>query len=176
MDEDLEMLIPEETIRELVAGLAQRISRDYAGKDVLLISVLKGAAIFTTDLMRAMTIPSTIEFVQVSSYGNDTVSSGTATMTRDINQDIRGRHILLVDCIIDTGETLRFLFNTLNKRNPSSIEAVVLLDKKARRKTAVQVKYIGIDAPDAFLVGYGLDSADQYRNLPYIAALKPDAR
>jgi len=174
MNDDLEILFDAETIEGLVAGLAERISRDYAGRNPVLVGVLKAAAPFLADLARALTIPAEMEFVEASSYGSGTASSGEVRLSKDISADISGRHVLVVDCIIDTGRTLDAVMRHLTERKPASIEAVVLLNKKGRRVVDVPIRYIGTEAPDRFLAGYGLDKAQHYRNLPYIAAVKQE--
>ena len=169
-----EVMFDEETIGRKVKELADRISRDYAGKDLILVCILKGAVTFTADLMRKLRIPSTIEFVQASSYGMGTDSSRLIIVKKDLDRDIAGRHVLLVDCIIDTGDTLAHLMKTFGERKPASLEAVTLFDKKARRRMNVPVKYTGFEIPDRFVVGYGMDCAEQYRYLPYVAAVRTD--
>ena len=171
-DDDLEILFDAEAIEAVVAGLAERISQDYRGKDLVLVGVLKAAVPFLADLARALTIPAEIDFLEASSYGNGTASSGQVRIVKDIDRDITGRHLLVVDCIADSGRTLKTLMERLRERHPASVEAAVLLDKRASRVVAVPVSYAGIEAPDRFLVGYGLDKAQRHRNLPYIAAVK----
>lgn len=172
MNDDLEPLFDKKAIRGMVESLAGRISRDYAGRDLVLVGVLKAAAPFLADLSLAIDLPLEMGFLEASSYGDATASSGTVRLTRDLDRDIAGRHVLLVDCICDTGRTLRALMDLLRERRPASIEAVVLLDKRVCRSVDVPVKYAGAEVPDRFLVGYGLDMAQEYRNLPYIAAIK----
>ena len=167
-----EILIDEQTIANKVAELAGRISKDYAGEDLLLVGILKGAVVFLSDLMRGISMPVEIDFIHASSYGKGAVPSGRIRLKKDIEADIRGRHVLLVDCIIDTGETLDYLFRMLSERRPGSLEAAVLLDKKPRRTVEVSLKYRGFEIPDKFVVGYGVDCGEQYRNLPYIAAVR----
>jgi len=170
---DLEILFDERTIEQRILELAAQISRDYAGKELLLVCILKGAAIFITDLARRITIPAMLEFVQVSSYGRRTVSSRTVTVTKDIGSDIGGKHVLLVDGIIDTGTTMDFLLNRYRGRGPASLKVAVLLDKQSRRTVDVPIAYRGFEIQDQFVVGYGMDYGEKYRNLPYIAALNP---
>ncbi len=170
MDERFEILIDEQKIQDKVCELADRISRDYAGKDLLLVSILKGAAIFTSDLVRRITVPAEIEFVSVSSYGNGTVSSGSIRQEKDVPGEVRGRHVLLVDGIVDSGRTLAALLERIWKLCPASLRVAVLLDKPQRRTVPVQIDYVGFTIPDRFVVGYGMDKAQKYRNLPYIAA------
>lgn len=169
-----EILFDEETIAGKVDELAERISRDYSGKEPVLICILKGAVIFTTDLVRRISCPLTLEFVQVSSYGMSTTSSGNLVIKKDMETDIKGRHVLLVDAIIDTGETLNRLMKIFSEKKPASLNAVVLLDKSSRRTEDVPLIYRGFEIPDRFVVGYGLDLGEHYRNLPYIAVLKTD--
>lgn len=171
MDDDLEIVLDEDAIEAAVAGLAGRISADYAGKDLVLVGVLKAAAPFLADLARALTIPAEVEFVEASSYGSGTQSSGSVRIVKDIDRDITGRNLLIVDCIADSGRTLKTLMSRFRERHPASVEAVVLLDKPVNRVVEVPVRYIGLEMPDRFLVGYGLDKDQRYRNLPYIAAI-----
>ncbi len=173
IDESLETVIDEESIHGKVREMAERISLDYAGRDLLLVSVLKGAAFFTADLARRITVPVEIEFVGMSSYGDGTVSSGSITRGMDITADIVGRDVLLVDCIVDSGRTLACLLEDYARRGPASLKAAVLLDKAACRTVPVPIGYRGFTVPDRFLVGYGLDKGGKYRNLPYIAAIGP---
>lgn len=173
MTDNSEILFDEQTIADKVEELASRISRDYAGKELVVICVLKGACTFTADLTRHLTIPATVEFVQAASYGDSTTSAREVVIKQDMRTDIKDKHVLLVDTIIDTGRTLASLFKMFNARNPASLAAVVLLDKKSSRIADVSVEYCGFEIPDAFVVGYGLDFAEQYRNLPYIAVLDP---
>jgi hypoxanthine phosphoribosyltransferase len=172
MIEIREILFDEQTIARKVKELADRISKDYAGKDLVLVCILKGAVVFMADLMRCLSIPVVIDFVRAASYGVSTVPSRNIVITKDIETDIKGKHVLLVDTIIDTGETLDCLFKKLQEKEPASLEAVVLLDKKPRRTVEVLLKYRGFEIPDKFVVGYGVDCAEQYRNLPYVAAVK----
>ncbi len=172
MDDELDILFDEKTIRNKVRELAGQISRDYAGKELIAVCVLKGAAIFTADLVRSIAVPVVIEFAGVSSYGSGTVSSGAVRLGADIAQDIQGRNVLLVDGIVDSGRTLAALVERYAERGPASLRSAVLLDKPGRRTTAVQIDYRGFTVPDRFLVGYGLDLGQRYRNLPYIAAIR----
>jgi hypoxanthine phosphoribosyltransferase len=172
MIEIRETLFDEQTIARKVKELADQISKDYAGKDLVLVCILKGAVVFMADLMRCLTIPVVIDFVRAKSYGVSTVPSRNIVITKDIETDIKGKHVLLVDTIIDTGETLDCLFKKLREKGPASLEAVVLVDKKPRRTVEVPIAYKGFEIPDKFVVGYGVDCAEQYRNLPYIAAVE----
>ena len=153
--------------------LAGEISRDYAGKDPVLIGVLKGAVIFLADLMRRMTIPVAVDFVHASSYGNSTTSSRQVTIRKDADIDVAGRDVLLVDTVIDTGLTLSRLFEHFQERGPASLKVVVLLDKKPCRIADVPIAYRGFEIQDVFVVGYGVDCAQRCRNLPYVAVIKP---
>jgi hypoxanthine phosphoribosyltransferase len=173
MDENLELLFDEEAIEQKVAELAGQISHDYAGKELVMICILKGAAIFAADLSRHLTIPVTLDFVHVSSYGSATVSSRTITLKKDIDMDIRGKNVLLADGIIDTGNTMDFLLKRYRERGPASLKVAVLLDKHSHRTADVPIDYRGFEIPDEFVVGYGMDCGEKYRNLPYIAAIDP---
>ncbi len=172
MIEVQEILFDEEAIARKVKELADGISRDYAGKDLLLVSILKGAVVFTADLMRLITIPVAVDFICASSYGMSTEASQKIHIKKDLDTEITGKHVLLVDTIVDTGETINYLIKMLSERKPSSLKTVALLDKKSRRTVDVPIAYRGFEIPDKFVVGYGLDCAQQYRNLPYIAAVK----
>ncbi|HUI67383.1 MAG TPA: hypoxanthine phosphoribosyltransferase [Nitrospirota bacterium] len=171
------MLFDEQTISKKVKELANRISIDYAGKDLVLVCILKGAVVFMADLMRCLSMPIKIDFVRAASYGVSTEPSRNIIITKDIETDIKGKHVLLVDTIIDTGETLHCLLEKMRAKGPASLETVVLLDKKPRRTVEVTLAYKGFDIPDVFVVGYGVDCAEQYRNLPYIAMVRmnPDS-
>jgi hypoxanthine phosphoribosyltransferase len=171
MIEIQEILFDEKTIQKKVSELAAQISIDYAGVDVVLVCILKGAVVFTADLMRRISFPVTIDFIHASSYGMLTTAR-EIRIKKDVEMDVRGRHVLLVDTIIDTGVTLACLFKRFAERDPASLEAVVLLDKKPRRTVEVRLKYQGFEIPDKFVVGYGVDCAEQYRNLPYVAVIK----
>jgi len=167
----LEILISEEKIAERVKELAKQISRDYQGKTVHLVCVLKGAYTFLADLSRAMEIPVTLDFLAVSSYGKGTSTTGQVQVTKDLDTSLEGMDVLIVEDIADTGLTLRYLYNMLKARNPSSLKVVALLSKPSRRTVEVPVDYVGFEIPDRFVVGYGLDVDQRYRNLPYIAAV-----
>jgi hypoxanthine phosphoribosyltransferase len=172
MIEIQEILFDEQTIENKVRQLAAEISQDYAGKDLLLICILKGAITFTVDLMRRISFPVTLDFIHASSYGSSTFSSRRILIKKDIEADIRGKHVLLVDCIIDTGETMDCLLKRFGERGPASLKTVVLLDKTSRRTVAVPLAYKGFEIPDKFVVGYGMDCGEKYRTLPYIATIK----
>jgi hypoxanthine phosphoribosyltransferase len=155
-----------------VKNVAEKLNRDYAGKKVVLVCVLKGAFVFCADLIRQLTLDVDVEFVRLSSYGRALRSTGTVTILKDISADIRDKHILIVEEIIDSGRTLRFLFDRLKSSQPTSVEIVTLLDKKAKRMTDVPVKYVGREIDDQFLVGYGLDLEEKCRNIPDVYYLK----
>ncbi len=165
------VLYSEEAIGEKVKEIGEKISKDYAGKDLLVVVILKGSAIFAADLIRNISIHCNIDFMSVSSYGNGTESSGEVKILKDIT-NIEGRNVLIVEDIVDSGITLSHLVQILNKRNPNSIEIATLLNKPSRRVEQVDVKYYGYEVPNEFLVGYGLDYDEKYRNLPYIGILK----
>lgn len=173
--EDIDtVLFSEEEIAAAVARLGAEISRDYAGKNLLLLSVLKGSFVFLADLMRTLTIPAQVDFMAVSSYGTGVRSSGVVRITKDNDTDLEGVDLLIVEDILDTGRTLSYLTKLLADRGPNSLKIAALLDKPLRRKVPIEPHYCGFEVPDAFLVGYGLDYAENYRNLPYIGILKPE--
>ena len=175
LEQDIqEILFSEEQLKTRVAEIAREIERDYQGKEVMLISVLRGSFIFMADLCRAIDLPCTLDFMSVSSYGSGTTSSGQVQITKDLSGDISGKHILVVEDILDSGNTLSYLLKLLEQRKPASIRLCTLLDKPERRVKPVEVHYSGFTIPDAFVVGYGLDYAEHYRNLPYIGILKPE--
>ena len=169
-----EVLFSEEQLKARVAEIARQIEADYAGKEIMLISVLRGSFIFMADLCRAIQLPCTLDFMSVSSYGKGTTSSGQVQITKDLSEDITGRHVIVVEDILDSGNTLSYLLKILENRRPASIRLCTLLDKPERRVKPVEVHYTGFSIPDAFVVGYGLDYAERYRNLPYIGVLKPE--
>ena len=169
MDNGIErVLITADEIEEKVAEVGKKISEDYAGKNPIFVGVLKGCFIFMADLMRHVSIPCTMDFMSVSSYSG-TSSTGAVKINKDLNQDIEGRHLILVEDILDSGVTLNYLKTYLQVRKPASVSIVTLMDKPAHRKAPVYADYACFDVPDAFVVGYGLDCAEYYRNLPYIA-------
>jgi len=168
-----QILLSEEQIRERVAQLGAEISADYQGKDLVLIGILKGAICFFSDLIRQVKIPINVDFMAVSSYGNASQSSGVVKILKDLDIPIEGRHVLIVEDIVDTGLTLNYLKTNLLSRNPASLKVVALLDKPERRIVDIQADYLGFTIPDEFVVGYGIDYAEQYRSLPYIAILSP---
>ncbi len=174
LDADIEeVLVTADEIREKITDLAKQIDADYADREPLLVGVLKGAAMFMSDLARALERPSTMEFMAVSSYGSATTSSGVVRILKDLDRDITGAHVLIVEDIIDSGLTLSWLLKNLASRHPASIEIVTLLRKPDASKVDVPVKYVGFDIPNEFVVGYGLDYAERYRDLPYIGRLQP---
>ena len=174
LDDDIEeVLVPAEKIRDRIGELAARIDADYADREPLLVGVLKGAVMFMSDLARALVRPSTMEFMAVSSYGTGTTSSGVVRILKDLDRDIAGQHVLIVEDIIDSGLTLSWLLKNLRSRQPASIEVVALLRKPDAIKVHVPVSYVGFDIPNEFVVGYGLDYAERYRDLPYIGRLRP---
>lgn len=170
-----EILIPEADLRAKVAELGARLSADYAGRDIVLVSVLKGSLPFMADLMRAMSIPVRIDLMEVSSYGGSvTETSGLVRILKDLSASIEGKDVLIVEDIIDTGLTLNYLLRYLRGKNPASLRICTLLDKPARRLVEIGIDYRGFEIPDRFVVGYGLDYGEMYRNLPYIAVLRPE--
>ncbi|ABB13649.1 hypoxanthine phosphoribosyltransferase [Carboxydothermus hydrogenoformans] len=175
MHQDIaEILISEEEIRAKVKELGQQISRDYAGQDLLLVGILRGAMLFMSDLMREIDIPINIDFMVVSSYGSGTTTSGEVRVLKDLDRGIEGRNVLLIEDIVDTGLTLNYLTKYLANRHPKSLKVCTLLNKPSRRRVEVKVDYNGFIIPDKFVVGYGLDYNEYYRNLPYIGVLKPE--
>jgi hypoxanthine phosphoribosyltransferase len=173
---DLEVLISEQQIQQRIKELGAQIASEYAGRNPLLIGVLKGATFFLSDLLRATDIPLGIEFMAISSYGSSTRTSGEVRILKDLDVAIEGRHIIVVEDIVDTGLTLSYLLANLKSRGAASVKLVALLDKYDRRQREVEIDYLGFPIPDHFVVGYGLDFAERYRNLPFIAILKnPDA-
>ena len=169
---NLELLIAAEAIQDRIKELGAEISRDYAGRNPLLIGVLKGAFMFLGDLMRAIEIPLGIEFIAISSYGAEMRTSGEVRILKDLDVAIEGRYILVVEDIVDTGLTLSYLLANLKSRGAASVKLAALLDKYERREKEVPIDYLGFKIPDKFVVGYGLDFAERYRNLPFIAVLK----
>lgn len=166
-------LIAEADIQRRVRELAAEISRDYAGEEVTLIGVLKGAFIFLSDLARHLTIPNTIEFMAVSSYGMGTTSSGAVRVLMDLRRSIEGRHVLIVEDIVDTGLTLHYLLELLHTREPASLKTCALVRKKERHEVEIAIDYLGFDIPNVWVVGYGLDYAEGYRALPFIGVIDP---
>ncbi len=174
MKQDIEkVLLSEEEIAAKVAELGAQISKDYADKNPLIVSVLRGSFVFMADLVRAIDVPCTVDFMSVSSYGSGTKSSGEVKITKDFDVSIEGRHLIIVEDILDSGRTLSYLMKTLKARGAASIALCTFLDKPERRVVPVEVAYKGFTVPDAFIVGYGLDYDQRYRNLPYVGVLKP---
>ena len=165
------VLIEEEAVAARVAELGSEISGDYADRDLLLVGVLKGAVFFMADLMRNLTIPCEVDFMAISSYGASTDSSGVVRILKDLDINIEGRHVLVVEDIIDSGLTLSYLIRNLESREPATLEVCALLTKPSRREIDVPVRYVGFEIPNKFVVGYGLDFAERYRNLPYVGVL-----
>ena len=174
-DDVEEVLLDEEAIARRVAELGRAISKDYRDLDPVLVGVLKGGVLFLADLLRRITVPVTVDFMAISSYGTGTQSSGVVRILKDLDLSVAGRHVLLVEDIVDTGLTLRYLLDNLASRRPASVRACVLLDKSERRVVDVPLAYVGFRIPDQFVVGYGLDFAERYRNLPFIGVLSPAA-
>ena len=164
----------EETLREIVKDLGRRISEDYKDKNLLLVSVLKGSVVFMADLMRAITVPCEIDFMCVSSYASGTTSSGVVKIIKDLDINLEGKDVLIVEDILDSGRTLNYIISILEKRNPASIKICTLLDKPERRVVDLYADYSGAEVPDEFVVGYGLDYDEKYRNLPYVGVLKEE--
>jgi hypoxanthine phosphoribosyltransferase len=169
-----EVLIPSSDIQEKLTEIGERITEDYKGKRLLLVGVLRGAVIVLGDLMRKIDLPCEIDFMDISSYGTGTSSSGVVRILKDLEEDITDRHVLVVEDIIDTGLTVSYLLRSLQARKPASLEIFALLSKPSRRRVELDVRYLGFEVPDEFVVGYGLDFAGAYRNLPDICVLKPE--
>lgn len=174
MSETIHELISEEQIAERIAQMGAQISADYAGEDVYMLCILKGGVFFMTDLAKRMSVPVEVDFMSVASYGSQTRSSGNVRIIKDLDTPIEGKNVLIVEDIIDTGRTLAYLMENLKQRNPKSLKLCTLLDKPEERVTEVAVDYVGFEIPDEFVVGYGLDYAQKYRNLPYIGVVKFD--
>ncbi len=168
------ILLTPEQIAARVAELGAQISADYAGKDPVFVSVLVGAAIFSADLLRQITIPCSLDFMAISSYGKESRSSGVVRVMKDLDESIESRHVIILEDIIDTGLTLNYLLENIRNRNAASVRVAALLDKPSRRLTDVKVDYIGFEVPDEFVIGYGLDFAQRYRNFPYVGVLRPE--
>ncbi len=173
-DDVLKILISEEEIEKRVKELGRQISDDYAGKSLVVVSVLKGSVMFMADLLRALDIHTEIDFMVVSSYGSGVVSTGAVKMLKDIFLPIEGRDVLIVEDILDTGKTLHYIKDYLGARKPNSIRICTLLDKPERREADIVADYVGFNVPDEFVIGYGLDYDEHYRNLPFIGVLKPE--
>jgi hypoxanthine phosphoribosyltransferase len=168
------VLVPSDDIQEKVRELGERITQDYRGEKLLLVGILRGAVVFLSDLMRHLQLPCEIDFMDISSYGTGTQSSGVVRILKDLEEDITGRHVLIVEDIVDTGLTLSYLRRTLLQRSPDSLEICALLTKPSRRQVDLSVKYLGFEVPDEFVIGYGIDYAGAYRNLPDIRVLARD--
>ncbi|MGI6712144.1 MAG: hypoxanthine phosphoribosyltransferase [Bacillota bacterium] len=168
------ILITEEEIRAKLRELGQEITKDYSGKDLLIVGILKGSFVFMGDLIRNIDVPIQVDFMEISSYGCATESSGAVRILKDLDNDIEGRNVLIVEDIVDTGLTLSYLIDNLWSRKPSSLKICTFLNKPSRRKVPLEVNYNGYNIPDEFVVGYGLDYAEKYRNLPYVAIVKPE--
>ena len=174
--QDLEVLLPTQKIAERVQQLGREIERDYQGKDLVLLGVLKGSYIFISDLARAVDLPLAIDFIGLSSYGEATESSGVVKITSDVTKPIENKHVLIVEDIVDTGLTMRYLLDNLATRRPSSVKLCTLLHKPARARTRIPIDYLGFQIEDRFVVGYGLDAAEKYRNLPFIGQMRGEAK
>ena len=172
MSEKITVLVPEKEVDERIEFLGKQISKDYEGRQVHLICILKGGAFFMCELAKRITVPVSIDYMSVSSYGNRTSSSGVVRIAKDLDESIEGKDVLIVEDIIDSGRTLYYLMETLRQRHPTSLHLCTLLDKPERREKDVKVDYVGFEIPDEFVVGYGLDYAQKYRNLPYIGVVE----
>ncbi|MBQ9984022.1 MAG: hypoxanthine phosphoribosyltransferase [Lachnospiraceae bacterium] len=172
MEHSIEVMISEEKVDARICELAKQINEDYAGKEVHLVIILKGSIFFACELAKRITVPVTMDFMSVSSYGNGMVSAGHITVKKELDEDIEGKDILIVEDIVDSGNTLYHLKNLLEGRGPASIKIITLLDKPDRRVVDITTDYCGFEIPDEFVVGYGLDYAQKYRNLPYIGVIK----
>ena len=170
-----EVLIDDDALQRRIDELGEELSADYAGRDLLLVGVLKGAVFFMADLMRRISVPCEIDFMAISSYGASTDSSGIVRILKDLDINIEGRHVLIVEDIIDSGLTLSYLVRTLEAREPATLEVCALMTKPDRRQIDVDVRYVGFEIPNRFVIGYGLDFAERYRNLPYVGVLNPRA-
>lgn len=175
MNDDMgKIMFTEEQIQKRIKELGQEITRDYAGKDIFAVGILKGAVVFYTDLVRAIDLPVQFDFMIASSYGSGTESSGTVKILKDLDYDIENRNLLVIEDIIDTGTTMDYMMGYFRSKNPASIKLCSLLSKPSRRKAKVNIDYCGWEIPDEFVVGYGLDFDEKYRNLPYIGVLKKE--
>ncbi len=175
MADKISIMISEEDVNAKIKELAEEISRDYAGKELHIICILKGGVFFACELAKRLTIPVSLDFMQVSSYGNATSSSGIVRIKKDLDDSMEGKEVLIVEDIIDSGKTLHYLIPVLKQRNPGSIRLCALLNKPDRREADVDIDYLGFNIPDEYVVGYGLDYAQKYRNLPYIGVIELDA-
>lgn len=172
MEDTIKVLLDEQTVQKRIKELAEQINKDYEGKSVHLVCILKGSVFFTCELAKYITVPVTMDFMSVSSYGNGSVSTGRVKILKDTDEPIEGRDIIVVEDIVDSGNTLSFLLKIMKARKPASIKLITLLDKPDRREVPVHVDYTGFEIPDKFVVGYGLDYAQKYRNLPYIGEVE----
>ena len=172
MAETIRVMISEEDVDQRIAEIGQKISEDYAGESVHLICILKGSVFFTCELAKRITVPVTLDFMSVSSYGDGTKSSGIVKIAKDLDESMEGKNVIIIEDIIDSGRTLSYLMDVLQKRQPKSMKLCTLLDKPDRRIVDVKVDYVGFEFPDEFVVGYGLDYAQKYRNLPYIGVVE----
>lgn len=172
MNETVKVMIPEHEVDKRIAALGEQISKDYEGKNIHMICVLKGGVFFMCELAKRLTVPVSLDFMAVSSYGNATVSSGAVRIIKDLDEPLEGKNVLIVEDIIDSGNTLHYLIEILHKRKPESIRICTLLDKPDRRVAEVSVDYTGFEIPDEFVVGYGLDYQQRYRNLPFIGVVE----
>ena len=168
------VLLSAEQIQQRVAEMGAQISHDYVDKDPVVVGVLVGSAIFTADLLRHITVPCSLDFVAISSYGKESRSSGVVRIIKDLDESVESRHVLIVEDIVDTGLTLNYLLDLMRHRNVASVRVCSMLDKPSRRLTSVHLDYVGFEVPDEFVVGYGLDFAQRYRNLPYVGILQPE--
>ena len=171
MEQKIDVMIDEATVEAIIAEIAQQLSKEYEGKTIHIIGVLKGSVFFMCELAKRLTVPVTMDFMSVSSYGNDTKSSGVVKMIKDLDESIEGRDVVLIEDIMDSGRTLSYLINILKERKPASFKVVTLLDKPDRRVVELEPDITGFVIPDRFVVGYGLDCAQKYRNLPYIGVI-----
>ena len=174
MADKIRVLLTEEEVNKKISEVAAQINKDYEGKEVHLICILKGGVFFTCELAKRLTVPVTLDFMSVSSYGSGVKTSGVVKIVKDLDADLAGKDLLIVEDILDTGMTLHYLKQLLQDRNPNSIRIATLLDKPERRRAAVRADYVGYQVPDEFVVGYGLDYDEKYRNLPYVGILKPE--
>ncbi len=172
MAETIKVMISEQEVDAKIREIGKKISEDYAGKQVHLIGILKGSVFFVTELAKRITIPVTLDFMSVSSYGDGTSSSGVVRIAKDLDESLEGKDVIVIEDIIDSGRTLSYLLDVLSKRNPNSMKLCTLLDKPDRREKEVEVEYVGFEIPDEFVVGYGLDYAQKYRNLPFIGIVE----
>jgi hypoxanthine phosphoribosyltransferase len=170
----IKIIISKKELGKRIKELSKKISKDYAGKELILIGILKGSFIFLADLIRQIKIPHEVDFIAVASYGQEIEGSGAVRLIKDLSANIEGKNVIIIEDIVDTGLTLNFIRKNLLLRNPKSLEIVTLLDRKERRKVQVPIKYVGFEVPNEFVVGYGLDLGERYRNLPYIAKVEGD--